>query len=36
MPGWMVVALIAIVTMNEIVWFSLVSLFFASALVRRV
>jgi RhtB (resistance to homoserine/threonine) family protein len=36
MPGWMVVALIAIVTMNEIVWYSLVSLFFGSPPVRRV
>jgi threonine/homoserine/homoserine lactone efflux protein/AraC-like DNA-binding protein len=35
-PGWMIVALIAIVTMNEIVWYSLVSLFFGSSPVRRV
>jgi RhtB (resistance to homoserine/threonine) family protein len=34
-PGWMVVALIAIVTMNEIIWYSLVSLFFGSPPVRR-
>jgi RhtB (resistance to homoserine/threonine) family protein len=34
-PGWMVVALIAIVTANEIVWYSLVSLLFGSAPVRR-
>jgi len=33
-PGWMVVALIAIVTMNEITWYSLVSLFFGSSPVR--
>jgi threonine/homoserine/homoserine lactone efflux protein len=31
----MVTALIAIVTMNEIVWYSLVSLFFGSSPVRR-
>jgi len=35
-PGWMVVALIAIVTVNEIAWYSLVSLFFGSSPVRRV
>jgi threonine/homoserine/homoserine lactone efflux protein len=35
-PGWMIAALIAIVTMNEIVWYSLVSLFFGSSPVRRV
>jgi threonine/homoserine/homoserine lactone efflux protein len=35
-PGWMVVMLIAIVTMNEILWYSVVSLFFGSPLVRRV
>jgi RhtB (resistance to homoserine/threonine) family protein len=35
LPGWMAVALIAIVTMNEIVWYSLVSLFFGSSPVRR-
>jgi threonine/homoserine/homoserine lactone efflux protein len=34
-PGWMVVALIAIVTMNEIVWYSVVALFFGSPPVRR-
>jgi RhtB (resistance to homoserine/threonine) family protein len=34
-PGWMIAALIAIVTMNEIVWYSLVSLFFGSTPVRR-
>jgi RhtB (resistance to homoserine/threonine) family protein len=34
-PGWMVVALIAIVTMNEIIWYSLVSLFFGSSRVRH-
>jgi RhtB (resistance to homoserine/threonine) family protein len=34
-PGWMIVALIAIVTMNEAVWYSLVSLFFGSSSVRR-
>jgi threonine/homoserine/homoserine lactone efflux protein len=34
-PGWMIVALIAIVTMNETVWYSLVSLFFGSSPVRR-
>jgi threonine/homoserine/homoserine lactone efflux protein len=35
LPGWMIVALIAILTMNEIVWYSLVSLFFGSSPVRR-
>jgi threonine/homoserine/homoserine lactone efflux protein len=35
MPGWMVIALIAIVTMNEIAWYSVVSLFFGSSSVRR-
>jgi threonine/homoserine/homoserine lactone efflux protein len=35
-PGWMVVMLIAIVTMNEILWYSVVSLFFGSSPVRRV
>ncbi len=35
-PGWMVVALIAIVTVNEVAWYSLVSLFFGSSPVRRV
>jgi RhtB (resistance to homoserine/threonine) family protein len=34
-PGWMVVALIAIVTTNEVAWYSLVSLFFGSSRVRR-
>jgi RhtB (resistance to homoserine/threonine) family protein len=34
-PGWMTMALIVIVTVNEIVWYSLVSLFFGSASVRR-
>jgi RhtB (resistance to homoserine/threonine) family protein len=34
-PTWMVVALIAIVTLNEVVWYSLVSLFFAASPVRR-
>jgi RhtB (resistance to homoserine/threonine) family protein len=34
-PRWMIVALIAIVAMNEIVWYSLVSLFFGSSPVRR-
>jgi threonine/homoserine/homoserine lactone efflux protein len=34
-PGWMIVALVAIVTMNETVWYSLVSLFFGSSPVRR-
>jgi threonine/homoserine/homoserine lactone efflux protein len=34
-PGWMIAALIASVTMNEIVWYSLVSLFFGSSPVRR-
>lgn len=34
-PGWMVAALIAIVTLNEIVWYSLVSVFFGSPPVRR-
>jgi RhtB (resistance to homoserine/threonine) family protein len=34
-PGWMIAALITIVTMNEIVWYSLVSLFFGSTPVRR-
>ncbi len=34
-PAWMIVALIVIVTMNEIVWYSLVSLFFGSSPVRR-
>jgi RhtB (resistance to homoserine/threonine) family protein len=34
-PGWMIAALVAIVTMNEIVWYSLVSLFFGSSPVRH-
>jgi threonine efflux protein len=34
-PGWMIVVLIATVTINEIVWYSLVSLFFGSSPVRR-
>jgi RhtB (resistance to homoserine/threonine) family protein len=34
-PAWMTVVLIAILTMNEIVWYSLVSLFFGSSPVRR-
>ena len=34
-PTWMIVALIAIVTINEVVWYSLVSLFFGSSPVRR-
>jgi RhtB (resistance to homoserine/threonine) family protein len=34
-PGWMIAALIAIVTINEIVWYSLVSLFFGSSPLRR-
>jgi RhtB (resistance to homoserine/threonine) family protein len=34
-PGWMIAALIAMVTLNEIVWYSLVSLFFGSSPVRR-
>jgi threonine/homoserine/homoserine lactone efflux protein len=32
---WMIVALIVIVTMNEIVWYSFVALFFGSPPVRR-
>ena len=32
---WMIVALLAIVTLNEIVWYSLVALFFGSGPVRR-
>jgi RhtB (resistance to homoserine/threonine) family protein len=35
LPGWMVAALIGIVTVNEVVWYSLVSLFFGSSPVRR-
>jgi len=34
-PIWMIVTLIAIVTINEIVWYSLVSMFFGSSRVRR-
>ena len=34
LPAWMIVALIAMLTMNEIVWYSLVSLFFGSSQVR--
>lgn len=34
-PGWMIAALIAIVTINEIVWYSLVSLLFGSSPMRR-
>lgn len=34
-PGWMAVALIAIVTTNELVWYVLVALCFGSAPVRR-
>jgi threonine/homoserine/homoserine lactone efflux protein len=34
-PGWMVVALIAIVTTNEVLWYTLVALCFGSAPVRR-
>jgi len=34
-PGWMIVALIAIVTANEIVWYTLVALCFGSGPVRR-
>jgi RhtB (resistance to homoserine/threonine) family protein len=34
-PTWMIVALIVMITFNEIVWYSLVSLFFGSAPVRR-
>jgi threonine/homoserine/homoserine lactone efflux protein len=34
-PPWMIVALIAIVTVNEIVWYSLVALFFGAEPVRR-
>jgi len=35
MPDWMIAALLAIVTMNEILWYSLVSLFFGSSPARR-
>lgn len=34
-PDWMIVALIVLVTLNEVVWYSLVSLFFGSSPVRR-
>ncbi len=34
-PLWMVVALVAIVTANEVVWYTLVALFFGSGPVRR-
>jgi len=34
-PGWMIVALIAIVTANEIIWYTLVALCFGSGPVRR-
>ena len=34
-PGWMVVALIAIVTANELLWYTLVALCFGSDPVRR-
>jgi RhtB (resistance to homoserine/threonine) family protein len=34
-PAWMIVALIVMVTVNEIVWYSLVALFFGSSPVRR-
>ena len=33
--GWMVAALIVMVTVNEILWYSLVSMFFGSSPVRR-
>lgn len=35
LPGWMTVALIVIFTLNEIWWYSAVSLFFSSGPVRR-
>ncbi|WP_119303703.1 LysE family transporter [Dongia deserti] len=35
-PGWMAVALLVIVTLNEVAWYSLVSMFFGSSPVRRV
>jgi len=35
-PAWMVVALVAIVTANEIVWYTLVALCFGSGPVRRI
>ncbi|WP_119392498.1 LysE family translocator [Taklimakanibacter lacteus] len=34
-PGWMMMALVAIVTTNEVVWYTLVSLCFGSGPVRR-
>jgi len=34
-PAWMILALIAIVTLNEIVWYTLVALCFGSGPVRR-
>ena len=34
-PAWLILALIAIVTLNEIVWYSLVALCFGSGPVRR-
>jgi threonine/homoserine/homoserine lactone efflux protein len=34
-PGWMMVALVAIFTVNEILWYTLVSLCFGSGPVRR-
>jgi threonine/homoserine/homoserine lactone efflux protein len=34
-PGWMMLALIAIVTLNEVIWYTLVALCFGSAPVRR-
>ncbi|WP_119268316.1 LysE family transporter [Taklimakanibacter deserti] len=34
-PGWMVIALVAIVTTNEVLWYSLVALCFGSGPVRR-
>jgi threonine/homoserine/homoserine lactone efflux protein len=34
-PGWMMLALIVIFTVNEITWYTLVSLCFGSTPVRR-
>jgi threonine efflux protein len=34
-PGWMVLALVAIVTANEVIWYTLVALCFGSGPVRR-
>jgi threonine/homoserine/homoserine lactone efflux protein len=34
-PGWMMIALVVIFTINEISWYTLVSLCFGSAPVRR-